>query len=360
MKGVDKMAKFDVTPELATTIKTVRIQNHITSKSVAEHIGKSQAYMSKLEKGDIKSIKESELTSIFKFIFNNNDDFQEFLNSTLGKILATLEVRFSDEEISNQLWFNNYDKIRRMIPIPETLISELVAQMNSLELSPEKLCMRINSNEGLNEKTTNLDQYPFNEWQVRVVDHKIHSYFIKMKVNLDYIEKILERKIISANYVTILSIAYYVFKTRDFGERVMISDDDDRRLMRQAKELLRSHRFFTLMDKRVLRIQAQSESEKDALLSSFDKENNEVINELLEGLQIFSELDIVRVNESLKTFVENLKWDGSFIMKLINIPFYKMDRASFTIKKEILKEIQTIFEKYEDIPQEKMRMEVYD
>ena len=46
MKGVDKMAKFDVTPELATTIKTVRIQNHITSKSVAEHIGKSQAYMS--------------------------------------------------------------------------------------------------------------------------------------------------------------------------------------------------------------------------------------------------------------------------------------------------------------------------
>ena len=90
------------------------------------------------------------------------------------------------------------------------------------------------------------------------------------------------------------------------------------------------------------------------------KENSEIINELLVGLQFFSELDIARVNESLKTFVANLKWDGSFIMKLINIPFYKMDKASFTIKKEMLKEIQVTFEKYQDIPQEQMRLEVYD
>ena len=103
-----------------------------------------------------------------------------------------------------------------------------------------------------------------------------------------------------------------------------------------------------------------TESERDALLSSFDKENSEIINELLVGLQFFSELDIARVNESLKTFVANLKWDGSFIMKLINIPFYKMDKASFTIKKEMLKEIQVTFEKYQDIPQEQMRLEVYD
>lgn len=76
---------------------------------------------------------------------------------------------------------------------------------------------------------------------------------------------------------------------------------------------------------------------------------------MLVGLQVFSELDIARVNESLKTFVENLKWNGSFIMKLINIPFYKMDKASFMIKKEMLKEIQATFEKYQDIPQEQMR-----
>lgn len=355
------MPKFDVTPELATTIKTVRIQNHITSKSVAEHIGKSQSYMSKLEKGDIKSIEESELTSILKFIFSNNsDDFQDFLNSTLGKILDTLEVRFSNEEISNQLWFDNYDKIRRLIPIPEALIDELTAQMNLLGLSPEKLCLRINSNEGLLEKITNLDQYPFNEWQARVVNHKIDFYFIKMKVDLDRIKKILEKKTISANYATILSIAYYVLKTKDFEEKTIISDAEDRGLMRKAKEFLISHKFFSLTDKRVMRNKAQSESERDALLSSFDKENSEIINELLEGLQVFSELDIARVNESLKTFVENLKWDGSFIMKLINIPFYKMDKASFTIKKEMLKEVQATFEKYQDIPQEQMRIEVYD
>ena len=42
------MPKYAVTPVLADTIKTVRLQNHVPSKAVAEHIGKSQSYMSKL------------------------------------------------------------------------------------------------------------------------------------------------------------------------------------------------------------------------------------------------------------------------------------------------------------------------
>ena len=227
-------------------------------------------------------------------------------------------------------------------------------------MSPEKLCLRINANEGLLEKITNLDQYPFNEWQARVVNHKVDFYFIRMKVNLDRIKKILEKKIISANYATMLSIVYYVMKAKDFGEKTTISDAEDRELMRKAKEFLISHKFYSLTDKRIMRNRAQSESERDALLSSFDKENSEIINELLVGLQFFSELDIARVNESLKTFVANLKWDGSYIIKLVNIPFSKMDKASFTVKKEMLKEIQVTFEKYQDIPQEQMRLEVYD
>lgn len=62
------MARYDVTPELASIIKSTRIVNNVTAKSVAEHIGKSQSYISKLEKGGIKSIEENELISIFKFI----------------------------------------------------------------------------------------------------------------------------------------------------------------------------------------------------------------------------------------------------------------------------------------------------
>ena len=50
------MPRFDVTQPLAETIKTIRIQNKISSKDLAKKIGKSPSYLSKLEKAEIKSI----------------------------------------------------------------------------------------------------------------------------------------------------------------------------------------------------------------------------------------------------------------------------------------------------------------
>lgn len=72
------MGKFSVTPELAEIIKTTRIQNNVTAKDIAKHIGKSQAYMSKLEKAEIKTIEESNLTEIFRFIYGKKKAFRIF------------------------------------------------------------------------------------------------------------------------------------------------------------------------------------------------------------------------------------------------------------------------------------------
>ena len=46
--------------ELASTLKSIRIQYNVTAKSVAEYIGKSQSYISKLEKAEIKTIHLAE------------------------------------------------------------------------------------------------------------------------------------------------------------------------------------------------------------------------------------------------------------------------------------------------------------
>ena len=37
------MAKYDVTSELPSVIKSQRIANNVTAKSIAEHVGKSQS-----------------------------------------------------------------------------------------------------------------------------------------------------------------------------------------------------------------------------------------------------------------------------------------------------------------------------
>ena len=355
------MAKYDVTPELAATLKAVRIQHHVAAKAVAEHIGKSQSYMSKLEKGDIKTIEESELTTIFQFIFgNNDDDFQSFLNSSLGKILDTLVLRYSDKEIDEQLWFDNYDTVLRQIPVPSSLVDELHNRMIAINLSVEQLCERINSNEGISPKVTNSDSYPFNEWQAFVVNHKIEFSFIKMKLSSHKIEKLFSKEIISANYVTLLSIAYYLSKIEAYGALKDIPEEADQQLMKDAKYLLRSHKFYSLVEKSNLRKLAQSEEERESLLSSFDKQNSKVINEVLAAFRVFSELDIAKTNENLNIFVKNLKWDSSFMLKLISISLYEMENVSFSLKKEMLTEIQNIISKYKELPDSQKRIETYD
>lgn len=354
------MAKYDVTPELAATIKAVRIQNHIASKSVAEHIGKSQSYMSKLEKGDIKTIEEAELTSIFRFIFGSNKGFQDFLDSALGTIFSTLELRFSDEEIAEQIWFDNYDTVLRMIPIPASMIDDLYGRMAVLNLSIEDLCTRINSNEGISPKVQNTDSYPFNEWYPFVVDHQIEFRFIKMKVDLVDIEEILTKVKSATNYVTMLSIAYYIMKAENFGERIRLSEDEDKLLMRKASDYLNSYKFFSIVEKNRLRKHAQSGAERDELLSSFDRENRALINEILSAFQFFSELNIIKMNESLSVFVENLKWDNSFMIKLVSVPFCDIKDTSFALKKEMLTEIQNVVKKYTELPDNQKMIENYD
>jgi len=354
------MAKYDVTPELAETIKSVRLQNHITSKSVAEHIGKSQSYMSKLEKGDIKTIHEEELTKIFRFIFGSDKGFQDFLNSALGRIFETLELRFTDQEIADQIWFDNYDTVLRLIPIPDELVDCLYARLQAIGLSIDALCARINANEGISPKVVNTDKYPFNEWQPFVVNHKIEFVFIKMRVSVSDITNILERKTRTANYVTVLAIAYYIIKTEKHGSIIQISEDDERAVMNEAYDLLSCYRFYSIAVKNKLNRQAHSHTERNELLSSFDRENILLVNEVLKYIKLISEIDIANTNKQLTSFVNNLKWDGGFMMRLISIPFADMENVSFTIKKQMLSEIYDIAMKYKELPAEQKRIETYD
>ena len=354
------MPKYDVTPELAETIKTVRIQNRVPAKSVAEHIGKSQSYLSKLENGDIKTIKEEELIMILRFIFGNDKDFQAFLDSAVGTIFETLERRFTDEEIAEQLWLGNFDTVMRQIPVPNKLIDYLNQRMQSLGLSIEGLCERINANEGIFPEVNNTDDYPFNEWQAYVINHKIVFQFIKMRVTIPEITQILQRNVTTANYVSVLAIAYYITKIEKFGTMVQISDDDNTTTMKEAVDCLNAHGFFSIAEKNKLRRQAHSDAERNALLSTFDKENISLVNSILQKFGFLSDYDIANTNKYLTEFNKNLEWDMGFIMRLLSIRFFELDNVSFALKKQLLSEIEEIVQKYKEMPGEQKRIESYE
>jgi len=349
------MAKYDVTSELAETIRTVRIQNHVTAKSVANHIGKSKSYISKLEKGEIKSIQEEELTTIFRFILGNDEGNQDFMNNKLEKLLDTLDKRYSKDEINEQLWFYNYDTVMRRIPIPETLIDDINSRIQLQQISIQDICDRINANEDIYPDVKNADKYPFNEWLAFVKNHQEKFRFIKMMVSNSEIEKILTKQQTSCNYVTLLSLVYYLLKIeRNTGEK----EDDN--LMREACDYLNNYKFFSLTEKYKLKKQAKSKAELDDLMSSFDKENSRLLYEIVTTFKLFSDVDIAKTNKNLKVFVNNLKWDSSFMMALISTSFCDLNSMSFTVKKQMLTEIQAIIQKYKEIPDSQKQLEVYE
>ena len=81
------MAKVYVTQELAETIKSIRLQNKILSKDLANIIDKSPSYVTKLEKGEIQTIDIDELNKIFNYIIGDDTSFDE----TIQKIYSVLK-----------------------------------------------------------------------------------------------------------------------------------------------------------------------------------------------------------------------------------------------------------------------------
>lgn len=349
------MAKFFVTPELAEMIRFIRIQSKIASKELALHIQKSPSYISKLENGGIKTIQETELTSILNFIIQGQDSFDEKINS----VIKTLSIKYSQKEIDEQLWLLNYDTVYRQIPIPSELVDDLNKRINTIGVDLSYLIDRINANEGLSPLVTNIATYPFNEWCYYLDDGK-HSRFIKLKVKKEEIEAILSRRSTATKYIYLLGVVYYLFKIEEHGNTVVIPEDVSQRLMCSAYDYLSRFKFYSLSEKNRLMRQTVSKEEQRNLLSSFEQANIEVVNKILALFQIMSELNMVKANEQFEAFLKNLEWDQGFIMKLLSSTFFQLKDVSYNIKRNLLNEIINTLEKYKTIPDNEKGIEFYE
>ena len=124
------MPKIVVTDKLADTLKMLRMQKGIKSKDLAEHLGKTPGYVSKLEKKEVKNIELEAVDSIFSFILG-----KEYKKTEIWEqIYASLQVKYSKDEIDKEIWFSNFDTVYRYIPVPETIIDYFNEKMLSLNI----------------------------------------------------------------------------------------------------------------------------------------------------------------------------------------------------------------------------------
>ena len=347
------MPRAEVTQSLAETIRSIRIRNKIKSKELANNINKSTSYISKLEKGEIRSIDTDELYLVLNYISKNEPDL-----NLADQIYKTLNINYSAKEIEDQLWFYNYDTMKCLLPIPKLLVDKMNNLINNLNITRNYLLFRINSNEALSEKDINDESIPFNLWYLTNPSDPYHKC-IKIKISEKQINAILDETIDVAPYMIVFCILFYLLKIEKYQETTKIDDELYQKLMDETAEILGDFKFYSISEKNNLFAEKQAKDDINSILSSFDIDNIEIINNILENFQIATQQNIKSTNKQLKAFNENMDWDLGFMLKLIGLNYNCLKKTSVNNKKQLLSDIEQIIKKYESLSDEKNRLEIY-
>ena len=332
------MPKIIVTDSLADTLKLLRTQNGIKSKDLAAHIGKTPGYVSKLEKQEVKNIDLETIESIFSFILGVNYKKTEIWE----QIYASLQIKYSKEEMEDEVWFANFDTVYRYIPIPESIVDYINEKMLNLNISREYLLSRINANESLTKEEISDSKIEENIWYL----NKQKNTSIKINMSLKMLSDILDKETSSSPYVFVFCILYYLLKIEKYDSEVRISEPQTRQLNHKVKSILNSHKFYSIIERQHIVSGAKSQEELQDLLSSFDNDNALLIKKIISNLKLASDMDIRITNERLSSFLENIERDMWFVLKIISLNYRQLESVDLLQKKEFINDLENLIRKY--------------
>jgi len=347
------MAKVNITKELAEKIKESRIINKVKAVDLAVHIKKSSAYITKLESGDIKKIDYDELLTIFNFISKDDAD--------LGKIVDKLSLELYTKDLEDQTWFMNFDTVERKIPIPSDLIDYINKKISDLGLTVSYTVDYVNKNEDLldiiNKHNIDANKIKCNLWHTEFIDDKPISFII-MRLNLNEIVEILEKRQDTSNYVTIQSILYNLFRL-EHGLNTPLSEDENTNMKKEVIAILNSYKFYSSSEKSRVLDTAATKQEFNSLLNEFDIANQKLINEFLGYISFLSDFNVKYTNEKMTLLNRNFKWDASYILAISSLPFYELENMSKSLKSSLLNDIRKLVDEYKNKPEAEKTIEVY-
>ena len=349
------MPKVQITEELATTIKRIRTDNSIKANAVANHIQKSPAYITKLEKGELKTIDSDTLFDILTFVSKEQgqSDFD-----LLDNIYSKLRVFYTPKELEQQVWFDNFESVWCKLPVPEDLIDEINKSIDDLGIDRNYLLSRINANEAISADVIKKCDSTPNQWKIIEASSEGRLTAIKIDLSDALFNRLLDKKEDTSSYIFIFCIVFYINKIRKFDKKVDISDSDYENLYRDTTEYLNKHYFFTVSKKNALISGAKDRKEAEQYLSIYDSENERILRDIINGLTFMSDVNIKKTNAQLDVFLKNMKWDLGFMMALISLDFSSLINTSHGNRKEILDRFKETIEEYKSLPKER-RIEEY-
>lgn len=334
------MPKIEITKELAQCLRALRLQHNLSTTKLSAAIGKSPAYISKLEKGEIHSIDINLFNEALLTVVGGNS---ESLNAAYDELANYFNLIFNSKELDQQIWFINFDRITRVIPIPESLVDEINSILLEHNITYEELLIAINSNLDLPEEDINR-KVPYNQWFISQ-GKKDGTKSIKIKIESDILYGILEKRIQKIAYTFMESITYYTLR---LSAGSTLTKAKNILLKEETTTLLNKHKFYSILEREELIKKSASEEDLSSVLSTHDLKNRKLIDEILEEMHYISDLDVTEINKFLESLRDNMNWDLGFVMALNSIPLNLLTNTEFEDRQKMLNEINEIFLKYKN------------
>lgn len=343
--------KYSVTPELAILLKTIRMQNGVSAKSLAEAVEKSPSYVSKLEAGDVKHIQKDLLTEIITFISGGGDFYEDCLANAVKVLNSFIEP----ERRVEQLWLLQYDIVDRPMVLPEEMAADLNGHIEELDLSVETLVEWINEN--LDSEMSS--GFPENT-MLSVAYEEGNRLLCRVHLEKDRVEKLLAGTEQITNYLTINTIVHMVMRFVNFGDvRKKLPVEKAVQVLEDTSAYLQQFGIHSLTGFSHMLSSREFIERQQPLAFPYKRVEDSAISDAMVYFKEAMEHDAVNTKKALNSLVDALNWDPGFTMKLISIPFSDLEGLSFQNKRKLLEEIGEAVERYNQMSDYEKKLENY-
>lgn len=351
--------KIKLSESIGLQLKEFRTKYQVKGKDVAELLGKSPAYISKLEKGQIQQIEKEELVKITNYITQSDDGYYLFCEKIAEKADA--------KELDHDIWLLNFDLVDRKIPVTNELVEEVKQRMIALGISSEELATYINQNEDLNfefllEHKIDPNLIEKNIWvPYQEADSIEHPHtLIFLEVESEKIEAFIQGKIKKCEYIFPYAIMYHLLKWVYKKQGTILDDALCDSCKIEAEDILLKHKFYSLSVQARCSAQSSSEEEYIKLLNEFDIDNMEYISAILAEISFLSKYDVSYTNEKLKSIVENMKeCHSSFVLAYMSLSLVGIKDLQTSIKKKFLQDVVELIKEYSHMTETGENIERY-
>ena len=339
--------KFRVTPELAKTIRTLRVQNDISSRDVAAHIGKSPSYVSKLESEDVKYLSEDVCTSLLSYVAGGGD----FYGEVLPAVAEVLKFVADDAATREQVWFMHYDVNVRPVTLAADMAADMAASFAALGVGAEDVSAHLNANIDSEMSAS----FPANE-MLLVEGQDTNRLMARVEISPEEVAGILEQPGYTTTYFLLYNVVHTMLRMRLYpGETHKLPSDDAALLLRLTSEYLTRWDVHSLMGFSHFISSDEFIERQSALVGS----EGGVVEKVAGRLREVMAYDALGVASQLSEWLETLSWDSAFALKLASLPFSSLGELSHTNKTQLIAEIEALLDKYDQMDDFQKRAERY-